>query len=56
MLERLIEHMKEAGVRFERLRDVALRFKDENPLEEWATANPDRAGATARNAGAAVDG
>jgi peptidoglycan-N-acetylglucosamine deacetylase len=56
MLERLIEHMKEAGARFERLRDVALRFKEENPLEEWAKANPHRTGATARNAGAAVAG
>jgi peptidoglycan/xylan/chitin deacetylase (PgdA/CDA1 family) len=56
MLERLLEHTKEAGVRFERLREVALRFKDENPLEEWAAANPHRAGATARNAGAAVGG
>jgi peptidoglycan/xylan/chitin deacetylase (PgdA/CDA1 family) len=50
MLERLLEHMKEAGVRFEPLRDVALRFKAENPVAEWAKANPHRAGATARNA------
>lgn len=52
MLERLVTHFEEAGVRFERLRDVASRFKHENPLEEWAARNPHRAGATARNASA----
>lgn len=50
MLERLVEHFKRANMRFERLQDVAARFKDENPLEEWAAANPLRSGAAARNA------
>jgi peptidoglycan/xylan/chitin deacetylase (PgdA/CDA1 family) len=50
MLERLIEHFKGADVRFDRLRDVAISFKDRNPLEEWAVRNPHRTGATARNA------
>ena len=50
MLERLVTHFEAADVRFERLRDVAERFKQENPLEEWAARNPHRAGATARNA------
>jgi peptidoglycan/xylan/chitin deacetylase (PgdA/CDA1 family) len=50
MLDRLVGHFKQAGVRFERLQEVAARFKDENPLEEWAAANPLRAGANARNA------
>ncbi|MFQ5425805.1 MAG: polysaccharide deacetylase [Gaiellales bacterium] len=49
MLERLIEHMKGHSVRFERLRDVAVRFREENPLQAWAEANPHRAGATARS-------
>jgi len=48
MLEQLIEHMKAADVAFERLRDVAERFKKENTLEAWAEANPHRTGATAR--------
>jgi peptidoglycan/xylan/chitin deacetylase (PgdA/CDA1 family) len=48
MFEELIEHMKESDVTFERLRDVAVRFKDKNPLEVWADANPHRTGATAR--------
>jgi peptidoglycan/xylan/chitin deacetylase (PgdA/CDA1 family) len=50
MLDRLVGHFKQAGARFERLQEVAARFKDENPLEEWAAANPLRAGANARNA------
>ena len=50
MFDRLIAHMKGSGVRFERLRDVALRFREENPLDVWASANPHRTGATARNA------
>ena len=54
MLERLIEHFQQHDVRFERLRDVAARFREENPLEEWAKANPHRTGATARNAEAAA--
>jgi hypothetical protein len=40
--------MKESDVVFERLRDVALRFKQENPPDTWAEANPHRTGATAR--------
>jgi peptidoglycan/xylan/chitin deacetylase (PgdA/CDA1 family) len=54
MLERLIEHFQAADVRFERLRDVAARFREENTLEEWAASNPHRTGATARNAGTLV--
>jgi peptidoglycan-N-acetylglucosamine deacetylase len=50
MLERLIEHMKAAGARFERLADVATRFRRESPVDVWAAANPHRVGATARNA------
>jgi peptidoglycan-N-acetylglucosamine deacetylase len=50
MLERLVGHFDGAGVRFERLRDAAARFRAENPLEEWAANNPHRTGATARNA------
>jgi peptidoglycan/xylan/chitin deacetylase (PgdA/CDA1 family) len=50
MLDELVEHMKSVGnVRFESLRDVAFRFKEENPIDEWATKNPHRTGATARN-------
>jgi peptidoglycan/xylan/chitin deacetylase (PgdA/CDA1 family) len=49
MLGELIEHMKGSDVGFERLRDVAARFKEENPLSTWAQANPHRAGATARS-------
>ena len=44
MLRELIEHMKASDVKFERLRDVAARFKEENPREAWAQANPHRAG------------
>jgi peptidoglycan/xylan/chitin deacetylase (PgdA/CDA1 family) len=55
MLESLVEHMREsADVRFEPLRDVADRFRRENPLADWETANPHRTGATARNAPQAV--
>lgn len=32
------------------MKDVAARFKHENPLSEWAEKNPHRTGATARNA------
>jgi peptidoglycan/xylan/chitin deacetylase (PgdA/CDA1 family) len=56
MLERLIDHFKTANARFQRLRDVALLFKEENPLEAWAEQNRHRAGATARNAPAKVAG
>jgi peptidoglycan/xylan/chitin deacetylase (PgdA/CDA1 family) len=50
MLDRLVTHFEETGIKFERLRDVAERFKQENPLDEWAASNPHRTGATARNA------
>jgi peptidoglycan/xylan/chitin deacetylase (PgdA/CDA1 family) len=48
MLEQLIEHMQQSDVKFERLRDVATRFKEGNPLSAWAEANPHRAGLAAR--------
>jgi peptidoglycan/xylan/chitin deacetylase (PgdA/CDA1 family) len=51
MLDDLVGYMRDAAnVRFEPLGDVAARFKDQNPLDEWATKNPHRAGLTARNA------
>jgi peptidoglycan-N-acetylglucosamine deacetylase len=51
MLDDLVGYMRQrADVRIEPLGDVAARFKDENPLDEWATKNPHRAGLTARNA------
>jgi hypothetical protein len=56
MLDRLVEHFEQHGVRFDRLRDVAERFRQQNPLDEWAAKNPHRTGATARNAAAPVVG
>jgi peptidoglycan-N-acetylglucosamine deacetylase len=51
MLDGLLEHMGQTpGVRFEPLGEVALRFRQENPLADWGRANPHRTGATARNA------
>ena len=51
MLDDLVGYMRDAArVRLEPLGEVAARFKDENPLDEWATRNPHRAGLTARNA------
>jgi peptidoglycan/xylan/chitin deacetylase (PgdA/CDA1 family) len=47
MLERLIEYMKGAGVRFERLGDYAERWKGANPVEEWREQNPYRVGLNA---------
>ena len=45
MLEAFIEHMKATpGVRFERLRDYAARWKGANPLEQWKKENPHLAG------------
>ena len=54
MFDRLVSHFARSGARFDRLRDVAARFREENPLEEWAAKNPHRTGATARNATAAA--
>jgi peptidoglycan/xylan/chitin deacetylase (PgdA/CDA1 family) len=51
MLDELVGYMKAVpSVRFETMRDVALRFKQDNPVSEWAERNPHRTGATARNA------
>lgn len=51
MLDDLIDYMKTVpSVRFESMKDVAQRFKQENPVSEWAEKNPHRTGATARNA------
>jgi hypothetical protein len=49
MFRELIEHMQASDVQFERLRDVAARFKAANPLAAWAAANPHRTGASARS-------
>jgi peptidoglycan/xylan/chitin deacetylase (PgdA/CDA1 family) len=46
-LESLIDHMRMRGARFETLHDVTARFVDENPLEQWKVANPERTGAHA---------
>jgi peptidoglycan/xylan/chitin deacetylase (PgdA/CDA1 family) len=51
MLDDLIGYMKSVpSARFSSMKDVAERFKQENPLREWAEKNPHRTGATARNA------
>lgn len=54
MLGQVIEHMKQSDVRFERLRDVAARFKQESPLKAWAEANPLLAGRAGRPAAASA--
>ena len=56
MLEELVGHMRATPeVTFTSAGEVARRFKEENPRERWAEANPHRTGATARNARASVD-
>lgn len=55
MLGRLIDHCRQAGVRFERADAIAGRFAERNPLDAWAQAHPDRTGATARNARERLD-
>jgi hypothetical protein len=43
MLDRLIGRMASAGARFERLGDVAARWRTAHPLSEWVTSVPKHA-------------
>jgi|tagenome__1003787_1003787.scaffolds.fasta_scaffold20942369_4 hypothetical protein len=43
MLDRLIGRMASAGARFERLGDVAARWRAAHPLSEWVTSVPKHA-------------
>lgn len=57
MLDSLIEHMRgSAEVVLEPLGDVAVRFREQHPVDRWGAENPHRTGATARNASQAVAG
>ncbi len=48
MMDELIAHMKGGGVAFRTLEETAARFRSENPMDEWAAANPHLTGAAAR--------
>ncbi len=43
-LEAAIQHMLEAGARFESLSAVVARWREANPLERWKAENPARTG------------
>lgn len=49
MLERLLQHFVNAGVRFETMSDYARHWKKDNPLEVWCQSNPQLTGACAIN-------
>ena len=48
MMDELIGHMKGDGVMFRTLEETAAKFRSENPMDEWAAANPHLTGAAAR--------
>lgn len=48
MMDDLIDHMKRDGVAFRTLEETAARFRSENPMDQWAAANPHLTGAAAR--------
>jgi peptidoglycan/xylan/chitin deacetylase (PgdA/CDA1 family) len=43
-LERFVDHIVASAATFEGLSDVAQRWKERNPLEDWMEANPERTG------------
>ncbi len=48
MLERLVDHMRDGGrVRFDTMGNHARRWKERNPIDGWAAANPMRTGVNA---------
>lgn len=44
MLERLLQHFTNKGVKFESMGDYAARWKAANPVDAWKKANPDLTG------------
>ena len=49
MLERLLRHFADKGVRFETMGQYAERWKKDNPVEQWTNANPELSGKGAIN-------